>query len=290
MPLLPPPDLAAVPPRSTGASVQVPLRALSGAKAYRVQLATDANFYALAADVVSAAPLVTVADLPDGTYWLRARGIDPADIEGRDSVMTVVRHVLPAAPVPVTGQAAARRVRRSSTGAVARAAPATGCRWPTTRLSPTWCSSGRTWRPRGHSEALPPGRYYWRVAAIDPDGERGDWSVAQDLTVLRAPPQPEPATLDRHQVQLRWEGHPGERYRVQIARNPAFTRILRDESVSQAELSMKRPRPGTFYARVQIVNADGDRGCVRAGAPVRGPGAPVGEIVLPLLVVSPLLW
>jgi len=290
VPLLPPPDLATVPPRSTGASLRVELGALSGARAYRVQLATDANFYALVADVVSTAPVVTVADLPDGTYWLRARGIDPADIEGRDAVMTVLRHLLPAPPVPITaaGRSAEGPAQFDWRGGVA------GTRYQLQVARDPGFGDLVVERQdvaaTGDTEVLPPGRYAWRVAGIDPGGERGDWSEVRELTVLRAAPLPDPPTLDRHHLNLRWEAHPGERYRVQIAHTPGFEHVLSDQSADQAAVAMKRPLPGSYYARVQIVNEDGTAGSF---GPARRFEVPVPlwvRIVLPIVVISSLLW
>jgi hypothetical protein len=288
--LLPPPDLAAVPARSTGTSLRVPLRDLSGAKTYRVQLSTDADFNALVMDVLSDAPVVTVGGVPDGNYWLRARGIDPSDIEGRDAVMQLVRHLLPEPPVPVTaaGRSVAGPVPFEWSGGSA------GARY---RLQvardPAFADlvlERQDVAATGDTEALAPGRYYWRVAGIDAGGERGDWSVAADLAVLRAAPQPQPPVLDHRQVHLSWESHPGERYRVQLAHDPAFERILAEQSVAQAAVSMKRPHPGIYYARVQIVNDDGTAGSF---GPARRFEVPVPlwiRIVLPIVVISPLLW
>lgn len=94
--LLPAPDLSA-----WSASAQQPLTlpdpALAGASAYRVQVARDAGFDAIARDLRLPAGRLQVSDLPPGTWHVRVRGIDARGLEGLDSA----RQVALSAPAPV---------------------------------------------------------------------------------------------------------------------------------------------------------------------------------------------
>jgi hypothetical protein len=65
------------------------------------------------------------------------------------------------------------------------------------------------------------------------------------------------AGLDRHEVRFDWQATPGERYNVQIARDPAFEHIMTDKMVAAGKLSWKRPWPGRYYIRLQPVSPQG---------------------------------
>ncbi len=70
--------------------------AVAGAALYRAQLAADDKFTQIRGDFKSAGPEFDVASLPNGTYFARVRGVDPANIEGFDSLALLT---LVAAPV-----------------------------------------------------------------------------------------------------------------------------------------------------------------------------------------------
>jgi hypothetical protein len=81
--------------RSTGSSGPAlwPLPALAGASAYRVQVASDAQFNQLVRDLrIAAAPAGQAADLsslPNGNWHARVRGVDGVGLEGFNAVKLV---------------------------------------------------------------------------------------------------------------------------------------------------------------------------------------------------------
>ena len=90
VPLLPAPDLAALPADITAAqAARWPLPTLAGATAYRVQVAPDAQFDRIVRDLKVAAATVDLSGLPVGIWQVRVRGIDARTIEGYDSVKQV---------------------------------------------------------------------------------------------------------------------------------------------------------------------------------------------------------
>jgi hypothetical protein len=62
---------------------------LSGAAGYRAQLANDAEFNQIVLDAKSGTPALDVAAVPNGVYYARVRGIDPAGIEGFNAVRRI---------------------------------------------------------------------------------------------------------------------------------------------------------------------------------------------------------
>jgi hypothetical protein len=171
VPLLPPPDLSNVPNTNPTRALQINITPVAGAKAYHAQISTDPDFATLTADVQAEQPSLTVA-LADGTYWLRARGIDQLGLEGRDAVKPIVQQFVPEPPRP-------------------------------------------------------------------------------------PPPRPALTALDRHRAQFDWRAGPGEQYRVQIARDPAFKHIMTEQIVEEGKLSWRRPWPGHYYIRLQPTGGQG---------------------------------
>ncbi len=87
--LLPAPDLSNIP-----AEVLKPLGGwampvLDGAVAYRVQVSSDDKFDKIVRDLKVASNSADLADLANGSWFARVRGIDPAGLEGFDTVKLI---------------------------------------------------------------------------------------------------------------------------------------------------------------------------------------------------------
>lgn len=95
VPLLPAPDLSAIPNEIVKPQGMWPLPVLTGADAYRVQVASDEKFDKIVRDIkVTGATGATGANvelgsLAVGNWFARVRGIDPAGLEGFDTVKLV---------------------------------------------------------------------------------------------------------------------------------------------------------------------------------------------------------
>jgi hypothetical protein len=260
VPLLPAPDLALLPPVNARPRLRVEFPPVAQAAAYRVQLATDADFRAVRADESSASPALDLPVPADGSYWLRVRAIDSLGIEGRDATRGFTQHLLPAAPAAL--------------------APAPGTRFHTADVTLQWSAQAEAARYRlqvsrdaqfgelitdrqvesGASATpgdLAPGTYYWRVAGLNAGGESGDWS--EPGSFLRRPPAPaiEVVQAGPRSLRLTWQTRPGERYRLQVARDAAFSRPVADTVLDGGQLTIARPASGSHYARLQVIAADG---------------------------------
>lgn len=62
-----------------------------GAKAYRAQVATDAGFVDIIAEGEAAGPVVTIADVPNGSLFARVSALSPAGLEGLAKSYSVER-------------------------------------------------------------------------------------------------------------------------------------------------------------------------------------------------------
>lgn len=196
--LLPAPALAAPAASPVDGRLAVPWPAVAGAVAYRAQLFGDDG--SLLRDGRVDTPAVAWDDVPVGRYRLRVRAIDADGIEGLDSGTAVERVAAapPAFPLPpYAGHPyAGSRIDRGSvvfswsvreTGRRYRLQVAAGPDFaaPAVDLADT--------APEPLSLVqrvveLPPGRWYWRVAALGDDGRAGPFGAAVPFEVAERRP------------------------------------------------------------------------------------------------------
>lgn len=108
------------------------------------------------------------------------------------------------------------------------------------------------------------GNYFVRIAAIDKFGLEGmPRTMAANIrnreSVKALPTQAAPSVADGNfkELVLRWPGSANQKYNVQVARDLEFSWLLFSTSVTGNEIKLPRPSFGTYFARVQSVNADG---------------------------------
>lgn len=262
VPLLPPPDLSALPARIERLPIDLPLPPLDGAVAYRTQLSPGDRFLVAASDENSTAPRVRARDVDDGAYVLRVRGIDAQGLEGRSAEQLLVVHARPEPPLLIEPAADA---------AVAQERPL--LRWTQQGDELQYrvqlrAGDGRMVADqvvRGGSlqaEALAPGPYTWRVAAQHPRIGQGPWSDVQQFR--RVPAAPGAVDTEAPQagaLTLRWPAQPGAaRYQLQLARAASFEPLLQDTTTAVAQHPLQGLQPGTYHVRVRSLAADGYAG------------------------------
>ena len=120
-------------------------------------------------------------------------------------------------------------------------------------------------------EGVPDGDYFVRLSAIDRFGLEGMVSVAP--ITLRAndgsgalPAAPTVAASDDKSLTLRWQAQGGTPMRLQLARDSDFSYLLANRVSSSGEVRLARPAFGTYYARVELLDA---AGAVRAASPAQ---------------------
>ena len=288
--LLPPPDLQALPETNGASRLRVEWPAVAGASSYRVQLAPDADFQSFLVDTESADARIEVPAPADGTYWFRVRSIDELGLEGRDAVKTLVQHQLPAAPTlgaptpgaDVIGAGTAFTWNPGEPGILYRLQIARDANF--TDLFLTRDSGEAT-----HLEIddVPPGHYFWRIAGVDAKGEAGDWSPAQNFIQRQPAPTPSLPTFSRREMRFHWDSREGVRYRIQLARDPGFRRLVSERTIDTPGVATRRPRPGLYYARIQTIAADGSAGPFGETRRFEVRIPLWVEIVLPLVLILP---
>ncbi len=262
--LLAAPDLVGLPSRVERLPIDLPFSAVSGAVAYRTQIAASAEFTTLLSDEVSASPRVRARDVEDGDYVIRVRAIDERGLEGRSSQRTLVLHARPAPPI----------LMAPAPDAVVESAQ------PTFR----WTQGDSSWRyrlqvmaesgtlpvldeevKRGASmqavNTLPAGFYRWRVAAVQPGKEQGPWGDLQSFRRVLPGPGVEKPEAVNGVVVLRWASQAaGDTYQIQVSLDNAFTNPLVDVNTQQPQHSLSDLSEGGYHVRVRTIGADGFTG------------------------------
>ena len=59
------------------------------------------------------------------------------------------------------------------------------------------------------------------------------------------------------ELTFNWPSEPGQKFLLQIARDPAFSSLLLSKDTEQAEIQIPRPEVGTYYVRVKATDPDG---------------------------------
>lgn len=259
-PLPSPPPLDALPARHERPLVRLNLPPLPPEARYRAQVATDAHFQDVRAEVVASTPELRVAGLPDGLWHLRVRRIDAQGLEGPDATRTFTLAARPEPPQPL--------------------APAPGAKHRGLDLPLQWAQPEQAdaFRLQVSASAdfqgplqvdqrlnttetrlpLPQGRWHWRLASLTASGHQGPWGDTQTAQLLPPPADVPAPSMSETQLSFRWPAEAGQTHLLQMASDRAFKHALTSVQVSQAEAQLPRPPAGgTWWVRVQSTDPDG---------------------------------
>ncbi len=275
--LLPAPALDGLPAKLVRMPVLVDFPPVAGAVRYRLQLAADAGFSPLIADLATEAPAIELPDLPDGRYAIRVRGIDAQGLEGNDAARDFDISARPGPP----------RLEAPTAGALADDTPprfAWAPDGPADRLRYRFQLARDEAFTQPHSdvrdlatpayaptEPLPPGVWHWRVAAIDT--VRGDGPFGETRVLRRPAPPPAQATIERspQSIVVRW---PAGRVHATLAPEAAPQTVVAEAIVDAAPFTAPRPDPGVYVLTARTVEADGFEGPAVATQLVHVPPPP----------------
>lgn len=239
--------------------------ALSGAARYRVQIAPGTRFETLLFNrVTGAQPHASLPDLPNGDYALHVRGIDGDGLEGLDATCTLHAAMHPQPPLVQAPQAGGKARDERPSFRWSESSEAASYTWQlATDAQFTHLLAERPRLTGDHvraPQALPLGRYYWRIASRDRNGLLGPYTDALPFDRVAPPPAPSVGEPRRSgdQLALGWPaGTPGQRYRIQMAHDAGFVHPAVDRTVDTPSLQIRKPGSGTWYVRVRTIDTDG---------------------------------
>ena len=300
-PLLPAPEVSAVPLRIERMPLQLPLGRAEGATRYRAQVYDMGETPKLMLEGLFEQSFAAWSDdIADGRYELRVRASDADGIEGQTARQTFTLKARPEPPFLLRPRAGEKVVEPEFTLAWARnpqaaryklqVAPRADFATPQVDRADLETNELRI--------TLPPGTYHWRVASVRPDGDAGPWGDAQTLERVEQPappPPPPPPGAPTSQaphgasegMMLSWSAAPlpGATHQVQVARDPAFTQLVLDERTPRTELLWAHPEPGVYHVRVRTVGVDGRAGAFGSPQVVEVPRSMWWLWLLPLLLL-----
>jgi hypothetical protein len=176
--------------------VELPFNALTGAVSYRLSLAANERFTPVLQEQILRDPVLRLGQLADGSYFLRVRGIDDIGLEGRDTTLRMKVRVRAASPDPINPPDNAKSRESTLEFTWIPSVDAAGYIFQLARDSQFVDRVG-DWpnltEVRHRVPDLPPGSYYWRVAA-QLGKKQSLWSEARRVDVV--PPPAVSATIE----------------------------------------------------------------------------------------------
>ncbi len=244
----------------------------AGVQGWFGQIAPDAKFETIVAqaDTRLTSGRLRFADLPDGRYVLRMRGVDDKGLQGLDSqhAFEVDAHPLPPAvdtfeliKEVFTRHARPRLNWRAAAEAEKYRVQVSADRAFSKDVSEQVVTS--TWLdidPAQHR-----GERYWRVASIAGSGEQGPYSLTRHFEYRLTPPAPPVQTskieLDDKELRIALPAlQGGGQYLVTFAKGKTFEEVLWQGRLEGALFKTAKPAPGSYYFAAQIVDQDGSVG------------------------------
>lgn len=266
-PLLPAPDLSALPRIIHKLPIQLPLPLMEGAVGWHAQVWQRPS-PVLVSDQSGNGATLKARNVSDGEYTLRVRAVDPRGIEGNTGALDIIVFTQPPPPIMIEPAPQARVSAEQPAFRWTELADANRKRNVRLQVAATadfaqplineTLADGAAVRPE---TPLPPGSYHWRIASVDPEIGQGPYSDPQEfLRVLPAPDVAQPE-VDNDRLTLRWPTQSAAaQYRVQVANDAEFATPTVEQTIANAELVLERPEVGTYYVRVQGITADGEAG------------------------------
>lgn len=258
--LLAAPDLSATPERFDRPIVRFSVT--GEAQALRVQVAADAQFDQIVrTQRVEPGSEIRVVGLADGAWFLRARRVDAAGLEGLDTVRPFVLKARPEPPAPTQPRRGAKQTIGHVEFAWARNVEASSHRLQIASDADfkTLVLDRNALADTAIRLDLPTeGTYFWRLASIRPDGDQGPFGdpLSFELRPTPTPPQGGLAA-DGSSMTFSWSGRSQDRQQVQLARDPAFADIVASTELNTSEWTLPVPGSGEYFFRYRSVEPDG---------------------------------
>lgn len=259
--LLPAPELTGVQPRYERPLVRLALPPAT--EPLRVQVAADAAFDRVVFDerLPAGAAEARIGGLADGNWFVRARRIDPAGIEGYDASRAFVLKARPEPPATLQPQPRQKLAVGTVVLAWADNLEAARYRLQVAR-DPGFAQIVQQTDGQTGSQAqvtvAEPGTYHWRLASVRADGDAGPWG---DARLFEARPLPEPATggasSDGKTLEISWSGRDEDRHQVELSRDGSFNEVLHRADLKATQWALPMPAAGTYYFRYRSVEPDG---------------------------------
>ncbi len=259
--LLPKPDLDALPRVFSQVPIQFVMVRQEQARGYRVQIAKTELFRDILFDKPYSSGIFRGPELADGDYHIRIRAFDENRVEGLNADRKMTVNARPASPFLISPKPGEGRLQESPEFV-----------WANQQGIEKYHLQIASDKGFSHlvidksdidtnqwdiSAKLPVGKYYWRVAAVDQDGD-GPFSDGQMFRRIVPAPELEAPEISEQTVVIRSrEGLPGQTYHFQMAADDTFAELLVDQYTDKPGFEIQRPDGGEYFVRVRTIDPDG---------------------------------
>lgn len=269
--LLPAPDLANIPSvlEDTESTVLMAVNAVPQASTYRVRIAHDEALMQVVRNASFPTPQFRFDGLPEGRYFVGVRGVDASGISGMEARAAVTVKVLPA-PSPPFYQSPASGAQVSGPDVVLLCTGVPGVQWFHLQVarnedfSSLLVNEDRLTACEYTTQRLAAGTWYWRAASINQRSNgrphAGPFAATQSFTVLPVAPTFVSAGALAEDANVRWDAQAGHTYRIQVAQDEGFSKIVADQAIDQPAWDFSGVPPGQYFMRVQAIDSGGIAG------------------------------
>lgn len=292
--LLGSPDVSKLPAKLDRYPLRFPLPELKGAENWAGQIAPDAGFGAILLEKESKGPVLAFAELPDGKYFLRLRGVDGLGLHGLDSLhaFEVDAHPFPPLPGNPANESKVRVAQPVMDWTQSQEASRYRIQLSRDTAFGNLLAQEVLEKASYQPAALQEGEYFWRVASIDAAGEQGPYTDVRRFTYKPAPGAPDLGNsaiqIGEDSVRIELPALPsGQQYETIFAKDANLKQVVWQGKPDGLKLALPRPDAGTYYLGARGVEADGTSGPYSAQAieVPRRPWWPYLFLLTPLLLL-----
>ncbi len=263
------------PPRLTGnfklqekPTAQLDVEKMSEARAYRAQIALDADAQNILMETFANGEKFKFDGLPDGQYFASITAFDAFGLEGKPSMQSFTLKARPEPPFSLQPKAKLRaeNVRfvwtEAADASSYRLQVASDAQFKTLLLDQADIAALEY-----DTGKLANGNYFWRVATvaqINGAADQGPFGDPQAFNLSPVQAMNPVSDTGGNVVSLSWPSEPGQKFLLEIARDVAFTTLFLSKELDQPEISIARPEAGSYFIRVKATDADGYVGAFSA--------------------------
>lgn len=259
--LFPPPDINQLPQVFTQFPIQFVLPEPEDGQGYRVQIALSTLFQEVIFDKTFYSNTIKGPNLADGSYHIRIRAIDKHGLEGYNSHAHFSINVLPESPFLITPKPGKGILVDDSFEFIwAHSQKVTKYHLQISKdqhfTQLLIDKEGLGEAELKLSEELVPGKYYWRVAATDNDGD-GPFSEGRLFRRILPAPEIELSDNTENTIVIRSRrGLPGQTYHFQVAKDAEFNELLVDLRTDNPGIDFAKPDGGEYFIRIRTIDQD----------------------------------
>lgn len=288
------PDMSGLPARFDRYPLRFALPVQAGVASWQAQIAPDVKFESVLLEKQARGPMLAFAELPDGNYAMRLRGIDAQGLQGLDGMyrFEVDAHPFPPILAQPGDQASVRNSRPQLKWTQSVEAEKYRIQFAQdAKFSQGLAESVLNTASMDVGAELSPGKYFWRVASISPSGEQGPYSDVRGFEYKPLPGAPElnanTLEFDEQHMRMALPKLPaGQHYEIVLAKDQKLAQtVWQSKWQGKPEntlLQIPRPESGAYFLGVRAVETDGTVGLYAAQA-IEVPQKPIWPYLLLLV-------